>query len=468
MTRSHKTTNTNQERCTISSSNTSRTSSHANNNNTNTTLGGCHSFATRLVQQDSTITCIDFGHGNPDVALWTRFRFQSAGGGGGGRSGNTVPQAKQQIATITAALASNSVVHTLRIRASFLTHLDLQTPSAFLDSLHVPTLRELQIDGDNRTVSFNVFALARMIRRHAATLKRLVLRHFAVTPNEDARLVADEWKGALLQTRHLKHLEIQGVLFPRFLLQNDTIDLFWSSLPSTLETLHVNGTWQSSLRQNVGNNDTTDLARVRRRRHHLSNRRPAPSSSPSPFLGFLSRAANQLHTLVLHDWLFPPWEWDALWQAVAQSGCSLKTLDLSHSSLYMLQWPAVGQALRTNTCLTRLICRQMSGSRDASFLMILFHLVEVFKHGNNQQLAHVDFSMAAEVLQYYVNDAEQAEADRLLREIRVYTGWNRSGFVRQLPAETREIWASLLAQAATRPMLYNVLCRNAQSLFQQT
>ena len=158
----------------------------------------------RLVDRDPTLDCIDFCHGNTDVSLWTRFRFKNGG--------MTAQQAKEQIVLVRNALASNPVVHTLRIRASFLTHLDFQTPSAFVDSLHAPGLRELMIEGDKRTLSFNTFALARIVARHSTTLERLSLRDFAVVPQDDSRPVATEWKGALLQAVNLKHLEIKGVL----------------------------------------------------------------------------------------------------------------------------------------------------------------------------------------------------------------------------------------------------------------
>ena len=416
------------------------------------------SFLERITQNDSTLDTLDFCHNNPQVALWTRFRFQSHNTDSE-QTVMTLDQAREQATALTTSLKANTVVRRVRIHESFLTHLDVHTPSAFLDSLHVSGLEELEIIGDRQTVTFSVYAVARILTRHAATLQKIVWKHFLVTPDEDTRIVADCLCEAIHSLGHLKHLELHGVLFPKILIQSSSIlvDNLWTSLPNSLEYLHLDGQWQTSLR------DHPEESRQREQQQRLRRLGSRRNNQTTPLAQLFTVQCPRLQTLVLNDWYLQDVEWRDLWLGVGQSE-TLQHLDLRRSLTSRLHLSAVADALRINQSLRHLDLTQLGVRDDGSLLSILIYILDTLRQGSNETLEIVGFQAAVEHETEHDTDLIAQMTWRLL----LFTGWNRSGFRRQLPGTECALWAHLLARAATYDtMLYQILQRNVQGLFQR-
>lgn len=181
----------------------------------------------------------------------------------------------------------------------------------------------------------------------------------------------------------------------------------------------------------------------------------------TPLTQLVTSQCPVLQTLVLQDWYFQDVEWRDLWLGVGRSR-TLRYLDVSRSLAGRLQLSAVADALRINRSLRHLDLTRLGVRDDGSLMSVLIHILDALRQGRNETLETVAFEAAPE----HETEHDAALIAQMTWRLGLYTGWNRSGFRRQLPDRERGLWALLLARAGAHDnMLFQILQRNVQGLF---
>ena len=117
----------------------------------------------------------------------------------------------------------------------------------------------------------------------------------------------------------------------------------------------------------------------------------------------------------------------------------------------------MADGLRQNKSLRELNLQQFEVHGYHSIWLIFIHILVTIRDGHNDQLALVQFTQ-------HHNDTNMMQ--QVQWELGQYTGWNRSGFRKQLPLDHEALWATLLSKAATHPsLLFQIMQRNVQAIF---